>query len=110
MHVVVEIRRTHWAAAVRLAIVVSAVAAAIALALSAFGDVSQTALVIAVIVVGFVVSWIHTGRDDGEPVDETARDHVTSPQRQHRSPSARRTSGSHSARRTAMVRIHHSAH
>ena len=51
-----------WAAAVRLGLVVSAVGAAIAVALTAFGDVSQTALVIAVIIVGFIVSWIHTGR------------------------------------------------
>lgn len=60
-----------WAAAVRLGLVVSAVAAAVAVAISAFGDVSQTALVIAVIVVGFVVSWIHTGRAV-EAVDQDA--------------------------------------
>lgn len=51
---------------------VSAVALAVTLALSAFGDVSQTALVVAVIVIGFVVSWIHSGRSlapgaDGDP-------------------------------------------
>lgn len=58
-----------WTAAIRLGLVVSAVAAAIAVALTAFGDVSQTALVIAVIVVGFVVSWIHSGRT-AMPADE----------------------------------------
>lgn len=57
-----ERRRSPWSAVVRLAVVVSAVAVAVALALSAFGDVSQTAIVIAVIVVGFIVSWIRSGR------------------------------------------------
>lgn len=60
-----------WTAAVRLGLLVSAVAAAIAVALTAFGDVSQTALVIAVIVVGFVISWVHTGRS-AEPPEERA--------------------------------------
>lgn len=72
-----------WAAAVRLGLVVSAVAAAIAVALTAFGDVSQTALVIAVIVVGFIVSWIHTGRA-GEPADEPAQIAHETPRRESR--------------------------
>lgn len=72
-----------WAAAVRLGLVVSAVAAAIAVALTAFGDVSQTALVIAVIVIGFVVSWIHSGRT-GEPADEPARVRHEAPRRESR--------------------------
>lgn len=46
----------------RLAVAVSAVAAVVAVALTAFGDVSQTALVVAVIVIGFALSWVQTGR------------------------------------------------
>ncbi|MGH9135143.1 MAG: hypothetical protein ACRDZZ_14490 [Ilumatobacteraceae bacterium] len=57
-----ELRKATWTAALRLAFVVSAVAAAIAVALSAAGDVPQTALVAAVMLVGFVASWVQTGR------------------------------------------------
>lgn len=57
-----DLRRSPWSAVIRLALVVSAIAVAVTLALSAFGDVSQTALVIAVIVVAFIVSWIQSGR------------------------------------------------
>lgn len=69
-----------WAVAVRIGLIVSAAAAAVAVALTAFGDVSQTAIVIVVIVVGFVASWIHTGRAvEAPPVERVpAADHRAS--------------------------------
>jgi predicted GNAT superfamily acetyltransferase len=57
-----ELRKATWSAALRLAFVVSALAAIVAVTLSAAGDVPQGALVAAVMVVGFVASWIQTGR------------------------------------------------
>ena len=102
MHASMELRRVHWTAAARLAMIVSAVAVAVALALNAFGDVSQTALVIAVIVVGFVVSWIHSGRD----TDHTGTDHTGSPFGESSSV-GRGDRGDHSAHRVSAVRLHH---
>ncbi len=57
-----DIRRATFEVAVRLAVIFSAAAAALALALDASGDVSPVALVSAVMIVGFVTSWIVTGR------------------------------------------------
>ncbi len=57
-----ETRRATYAAAIKLALVLSVVAAAATLGLEAIGEVSQTALLLTVIVVGFVTSWIQTGR------------------------------------------------
>lgn len=57
-----DIRRATYGAAVRLAIVFSTIATAIALGLDAVGDVSPTALVLTVMIVGFVTSWVRTGR------------------------------------------------
>jgi hypothetical protein len=57
-----ELRKATWSAALRLAFVVSALAAIVAMTLSAAGDVPQGALVAAVMVVGFVASWVQTGR------------------------------------------------
>ncbi len=57
-----EIRRTTYGAAIRLACVLSAVAAVLALGWEALGDVSATPLVLAVIITGFVTSWVTTGR------------------------------------------------
>ncbi|HEX4982292.1 MAG TPA: hypothetical protein VFV63_11360 [Ilumatobacteraceae bacterium] len=57
-----ELRKATWSAALRLAFVVSALAAIVAVALSAAGDVPQGALVAAVMVVGFTASWVQTGR------------------------------------------------
>ena len=56
---------TRWMtyrAAVRTAMVLSAVAVAAALVFDSMTDVSQTVLVLAVIVVGFVVSLVVTER------------------------------------------------
>lgn len=57
-----EVRRATFGAAIRLAIVLSAIAAAVALGLDAVGEVSRPAIVLTVIVVGFVTSWVETGR------------------------------------------------
>jgi hypothetical protein len=57
-----ELRKATWSAALRLAFVVSALAAIVAIALSAAGDVPQATLVGAVMVIGFVASWVQTGR------------------------------------------------
>jgi hypothetical protein len=58
----VELRRRTWAAALRLAVVVSVIGALIAVGASTLGDVSQAAIVIPVIVIGFAASWVQTGR------------------------------------------------
>ncbi len=55
-------RRATLGAAVKLAIVLSTVAALLALGIDAVGDVSTTAMVATVAVVGFVSSWVLTGR------------------------------------------------
>ena len=57
-----EVRRATLEAAVRLATVFSLMAAVVALALSAVGDVSTTGLVVAVSVVGFATRWVQTAR------------------------------------------------
>jgi hypothetical protein len=57
-----EVRRATYGAAVKLALVLSTVAAVIALTLDAIGDVSTSGLVISVAMVGFVTSWVQTGR------------------------------------------------
>lgn len=57
-----EVRRSNWGAAIRLAILLSVVAAATAIAVHSFGDVPETFIVLSVIVVGFVTSWVRTGR------------------------------------------------
>ncbi len=57
-----ELRKATWSAALRLAFIVSGLAAVVAIALSAAGDVSRGALVAAVMVIGFVASWVQTGR------------------------------------------------
>lgn len=57
-----EIRRATYGAAIRLAVVLSAVASLVALGLEAVGDVSTLNLVIVVAIVGFTTSWVQTGR------------------------------------------------
>ena len=58
----VELRRRTWAAALRLAVVVSVFGAVVAIAASMFGDVAQAAIVLPVVVIGFALSWVQTGR------------------------------------------------
>ncbi len=55
-------RQTQWVTIIRLAVVMSTLAALFAIVVSAFGDVSQAAIVIPVIVVAFSASWLLTGR------------------------------------------------
>jgi flagellar biosynthesis protein FliQ len=57
-----EISRRTWTAALKLAVVLSVVAALVAVAASTLADVPQVAIVLPVIVVAFVTSWIQTGR------------------------------------------------
>ncbi len=101
-----DIRRSPWSAVVRLAIVVSAIAVGVALALSAFGDVSQTALVIAVIVVGFIVSWVQSGRSLDR--DDRAAEPNGTPTG---GPSGGRSGGrtDHGSHRVVVVPLHHHA-
>jgi hypothetical protein len=58
----VELRRRTWVAALRLAVMVSVIGAAAAVAASMIGDVAQVAIVVPVIVIGFALSWVQTGR------------------------------------------------
>ena len=55
-------RREMYAAAVRLAFVLSVVAAVLALALDAVGELSPARFVTFVFVVGLISSWTVTGR------------------------------------------------
>ena len=57
-----DIRRDSFGAAVRLATVLSIVAAFLVIGIDAVGDVSASALVATVAAVGFVSSWVLTGR------------------------------------------------
>ena len=57
-----EISRRTWTAAVKLAVVLSVLAAGLAFAVSRVGEVPQAAIVVPVIVVAFVASWIQTER------------------------------------------------
>lgn len=62
MNADVELRRDAWIAIIKLAGVVSTAAAVFAIGMSLAGEVSQAAIVIPVIVVGFASSWTLTGR------------------------------------------------
>lgn len=62
MNLCVELSRSTWSAAVKLAVIISIMAAGLAVAISAAGDVPQVAIVLPVIIVAFVASWIQTGR------------------------------------------------
>jgi hypothetical protein len=57
-----EVRREMYAAAVRVALVVSVVAVLLAVAVQSFGELSAVRYASAVAVVGFVTSWMVTGR------------------------------------------------
>lgn len=54
-------RRTTWAVTIRLALVLSVVAATMATILAAVGVDAEPVIVLAVIVVGFTTSWVRTG-------------------------------------------------
>lgn len=55
-----EISRRTWNAAIKLAVVLSALAAVVAFGVSRSGDVPQAAVVLPVIVIAFAASWIQT--------------------------------------------------
>ncbi|NNE13229.1 MAG: hypothetical protein HKN41_13395 [Ilumatobacter sp.] len=57
-----DVRRATLLAAIPLAIVVSAIAASIAVVLELLGDVSRPSLLLSVTLVGFVTSWVRSGR------------------------------------------------
>lgn len=77
-----ELRRRTYGAAVKLAVALSAVATVIALGLDAVGGYSQTALVLTVMVVGFVASWVQTGRVSRSTAHHTAHRLTVVPLRQ----------------------------
>lgn len=80
MNAPMELRRRTWIAALKLALVLSALAAVIAVAVSAAGEVPQAAVVLPVIVVAFTASWVQTGRVRREPATVAApRRRVTAP-------------------------------
>lgn len=58
----VELNRRTWTAAIRLAVVVSVLAAALAVALSSIGNIPDAAIVLPVIIVAFTASWVQTSR------------------------------------------------
>lgn len=62
-----ELSRRTWTAAVKLAAIISAMAAIVAAVTYTTGEVSQVAIVLPVIVIGFVASWVQTGRVQREP-------------------------------------------
>ena len=57
-----NVRREMYAAAVRVALVLSFVAAVLAVAAESIGELSAMRFATAVAVVGFVTSWMVTGR------------------------------------------------
>jgi hypothetical protein len=57
-----DVSRVNWSDVLRLAVIVSIVAAMVAVAATAVGGVSHAAIVISVMVVGFVASWVQTSR------------------------------------------------
>ncbi len=57
-----DLSRRTWIAAVKLAVVMSTVAAFIAIVASAVGDVAPLALAAPVALVAFTASWVQTGR------------------------------------------------
>ncbi len=71
-----DIRRGTYEAAIRLAIVLSTIATIVALGLDATGEVSRPAIVLGVIVIGFVASWVQTGRAARSSIPRTRQHRV----------------------------------
>jgi uncharacterized membrane protein len=69
-----ELRRTSWAAAIRLATTLSVVAVVVAALLHTIG-LSQPVIVLGVILVGFTTSWVRTGRVMGHDDRRHGHDH-----------------------------------
>jgi flagellar biosynthesis protein FliQ len=57
-----EINRRTWIAAIKLAVVISTLAAIMAVAVSSLGDIPQAVIVLPVVIVAFTASWVQTGR------------------------------------------------
>jgi hypothetical protein len=57
-----DLSRHPWIAAIKLALAVSTTAALVAMLLVSIADVSQTAIVLTVIAIGFSASWVQSGR------------------------------------------------
>lgn len=57
-----EVSRRTWTATIKLAAVLSVLAAVVAFVVSRAGDVPQAAVVLPVILVAFAASWIQTER------------------------------------------------
>ena len=57
-----DISRRTWIAAIKLAVVISTIAALAAVVVSRIGHVPDGAIVAVVAVVAFAVSWVQTGR------------------------------------------------
>ena len=71
-----------WGAAIRLAITLSVLAAITAAVLYSAGILSQPTIVLGVIVVGFVSSWVRSGRLEQRRVPvHSAHRHATVPVR-----------------------------
>lgn len=62
-----DISRRTWIAAIKLALVISTIAAFAAVAVSTIGQVPDVAIVGVVAVVAFAVSWVQTGRVRNAP-------------------------------------------
>ncbi len=75
-------RRTTYGVAVRLALVFSTVAALTAMALHSIGGVPTSRLLVAVVVIGFVTSWVQTGRVARAAATPTPRRVTVMPLRQ----------------------------
>lgn len=67
-----DLSRRTWNGAIRLAFVISSIAALVAIGVSTFGDVPNIVVVLPVIVVAFTASWVRTGRlrHDAPPLRE----------------------------------------
>lgn len=70
-----ELRRSTWGAAIRLAATWSLLSAAIAAVLHTVDVVSQPVIVLGVIVVGFTTSWVRTGHPDEPAICHDVRRH-----------------------------------
>lgn len=57
-----ELSRRTWTAAIKLAAVISIVAAFVAIIVSTLGGIPDTVIVAVVAIVGFTTSWVQTGR------------------------------------------------
>lgn len=62
MMIHMEISRRTWTAAVKLAVVLSVLAAGLTFGVTRLGEVPEAVVVVPVIVVAFVASWIQTER------------------------------------------------